>query len=111
MKLTPRSIALRTIRRLSCSSTVGRPRCQPPSPIADTRSPVRPSARRGIGSAEFSAMSVSPGTDDQSKLESDQATQLRDLGLNARVLIRLPFAIDQECKARANQECRHDQNQ
>ena len=40
----PSSIARRTIRRLSCSSTCGRPRCQPPSPMAD--SPARASGMR-----------------------------------------------------------------
>src|ERR1700682_6245698 len=45
MKLTPRSIAVRTMRRLSCSSTVERPRCQPPSPIGETRSRVFPRTR------------------------------------------------------------------
>ena len=47
MKLMPSSIAVRTMRRLSFSSTCLRPRCQPPSPIDDTFSPVRPRTRRG----------------------------------------------------------------
>src|SRR6266576_2631173 len=45
MKLMPRSMAVRTMRRLSCSSTFGSPRCQPPIPIGDTRSLVLPSVR------------------------------------------------------------------
>ncbi len=54
MKLTPRSIAVRTMRRLSCSSTLGSPRCQPPIPIGDTRSPVLPRTR--YSEMEFSAL-------------------------------------------------------
>src|SRR5438093_12253848 len=42
MKVMPPSTALRTMRMLSFSSTFLRPRCQPPRPIADTCSPVRP---------------------------------------------------------------------
>ena len=48
MKVMPPSIAARTIRMLSGSSTFLRPRCQPPSPMADTFSPVFPRIRYGI---------------------------------------------------------------
>src|SRR5439155_15669612 len=47
-KLMPRSMAVRTMRRLSCLSTFLRPMCQPPRPMADTRSPVWPRTRYGI---------------------------------------------------------------
>src|SRR5439155_1575184 len=36
------------MRRLSASGRSGVPRWNPPRPIADTRSPVRPSARMGM---------------------------------------------------------------
>src|SRR4051812_40344340 len=45
MKVMPRSIAERIIRRLRGSSTCARPRCHPPRPIAETRSPVLPIER------------------------------------------------------------------
>src|ERR1051325_1000993 len=48
MKLMPLSTAARTIRMLSCSSRCLKPRCQPPRPMADTCSPVRPRTRYGI---------------------------------------------------------------
>ena len=41
----PRSIAERMISMLSFSHCDSKPMCQPPSPIAETRSPVRPSVR------------------------------------------------------------------
>src|SRR5687768_1528585 len=60
MKLTPSSIARRTMRIPRRSSTCGKPRCQPPRPIADTRSPVLPRTRYGIAAcAGFSDMSFS----------------------------------------------------
>src|SRR5690348_8531059 len=48
MKVRPRSMALRTSLIASASSTRGSPRCQPPRPMSDTRSPVCPSTRVGI---------------------------------------------------------------
>src|SRR5260370_1271445 len=44
----PWSTAVRTILIASRSSTRGGARGQPPTPIAETRSPVRPSVRCGI---------------------------------------------------------------
>ena len=46
MKLMPRSMARAMIRMLSVSSTLGKPRCQPPTPIVETSSPV--AAKRTI---------------------------------------------------------------
>src|ERR1051326_2327980 len=44
----PSSTAVRMIRMASFSSTFLSPRCQPPRPIAETRSPVLPSMRKGM---------------------------------------------------------------
>src|SRR3982751_1015889 len=48
MKVTPRSMALRTMRSAISLPTDGSARCHPPRPMAETRSPVRPSVRYGM---------------------------------------------------------------
>src|SRR5437868_1456705 len=45
MNVTPRSIAPRMMARLSVDVCDENPMCQPPRPMAETRSPVRPSVR------------------------------------------------------------------
>src|SRR5438105_13992153 len=50
MKLTPWSTAVRTMR-IASSSDDALPRWKPPRPIAETRTPVLPRARRGISAA------------------------------------------------------------
>src|SRR6185503_11396478 len=59
----PRSTALRTMRMASVSLTLGRPRWCPPSPIADTRSPVRPSTRTGTPDSERGIVPIVLGSD------------------------------------------------
>src|SRR6266481_2106564 len=44
----PSSTAVRTMRMASFSSTFLSPRCQPPIPMAETRSPVLPRVRKGM---------------------------------------------------------------
>src|SRR3954463_12522109 len=60
MKLMPRSMALRTMRNASGSSTYFRPRCHPPRPTRDTFSPVLPSVRYGISECDVSVIAA-PG--------------------------------------------------
>ena len=59
MKLMPRSIASRTMRMLSGSSTCLRPRCQPPRPMAETCSSVLPRTRYGISACTVFVAMVS----------------------------------------------------
>src|SRR6202023_3472272 len=47
MKLMAESMAVRTMRNASCSSS-SLPRCAPPTPTSETFSPVRPSVRYGM---------------------------------------------------------------
>src|SRR6185369_4505355 len=54
MKLMPLSIAVRMMRVANSSSIYLNPRCQPPRPIKETLTPVRPSVRTGI--SEFDSV-------------------------------------------------------
>src|SRR5437762_1532958 len=59
----PPSIASRTMRMLTCSSRSLKPRCQPPRPIAETRSPVRPRILYGISPCPAAADMIPPADD------------------------------------------------
>src|ERR1039457_5658392 len=86
MKVTPWSMAVRTIRMAVCSLG-GKPRWNPPSPSNETVTPVRPSFRGGIPPSAGSLMSASSGAPGCGRLGTSAANAGLDQGIAAAAAV------------------------